>query len=79
MRPNLLESSAVITQNNLQSGSQSENAVKTYLEGNIIPLSLAIAYSKRLADVTQPIVPLMKQTPSITVSTTAAARLCVAW
>lgn len=51
----------------------------TYKDGKIMPLSLAMAYSKRLALVIQPMVPLMKQTPSITVRKTAAPLLFVAW
>jgi hypothetical protein len=43
-----------------------------------MPLSLAIACSRRLALVTQPLVPLTKQMANITVNTVAAALLPVA-
>lgn len=46
-------------------------------EGKIIPLSRAIAYNSRDADVIQPIVPLKKHIASITDKITVPARLFV--
>ena len=51
----------------------------THMDGKIMPPSLAIAYSKRLALVMHIIVPLTKQTPNMTVRKTVAPRLLVAW
>jgi hypothetical protein len=50
-----------------------------YTDGKIMPPSLAMAYSSRLADVIHIMVPLIKHTPNMTVRNTAAPRLFVAW
>lgn len=50
-----------------------------YKSENKVPRSRAIEYKSLLALVIQPLVPFTKQIASITVNTTAATRLPVAW
>ena len=56
-----------------------QKRIPTYSLEHGAPPSLAIAHSRRLPDVTLPIVPLTKQMAKAQLMTTAAARLPVAW